>query len=184
MDILKLIIWIILSIPVILISRRSLLHPKSHGFYRFFGWECILWLIVNNIIHWFVEPFSVNQIISWLFLIYSIVLLIPGVMLMKKSGKPENTRGDSTLFTFEKTTELIETGIFECVRHPLYGSLLFLSWGVCLKNPELVLVILSVAASVFFYLTAVMEEKEDIEYFGDKYREYIKRSKMFIPYIF
>lgn len=181
---LKLIIWAVLSVPVFLISRRSLLHPESHGFYRFFGWECLIWLIVNNILFWFDEPFSANQILSWIFLIYSLVLIIPGLILMRKLGKAEKSRGDKTLYSFEKTTELIQTGIFKYVRHPLYGSLLFLSWGVCLKNPELTLVVISFAASVFFYVTAVIEEKEDIEYFGDKYKDYIKRSKMFIPYIF
>jgi protein-S-isoprenylcysteine O-methyltransferase Ste14 len=138
---------------------------------------------VNNITYWFAEPFSVNQIFSWLFLVYSLILLIPGVILMKNSGNPQTSRNDSTLYKFEKTTELVETGIFRYVRHPLYGSLLFLGWGVCLKNPEFVIVILSLAATVFFYLTAVMEEKEDIEYFGEKYRAYAGRSKMFIPYI-
>lgn len=31
------VIFAILSLPVIYISRRSLLHPKSHGFPRFFA---------------------------------------------------------------------------------------------------------------------------------------------------
>jgi protein-S-isoprenylcysteine O-methyltransferase Ste14 len=180
----KFIIWIILSIPIIIVSRRSLFHPKSHGFYRFFGWECLLWLIINNYVYWFDAPFALNQIFSWLFLIYSLILLIPGLVLIKKSGKQRKARQDNTLYSFEKTTELIESGIFKYVRHPLYGSLLFLTWGVCLKNPELVLIVISLTASVLFYITSVVEEKENIEYFGDKYRDYIGRSKMYIPYFF
>ena len=177
------IVFGIFSLILLFVSRRTILHPKSHGFYRFFGWECLLWLIINNYMYWFVNPFDVNQIFSWLFLIYSLILLIPGLILMKKLGKPAESRHDNSLYRFEKTTELIETGIFRYVRHPLYGSLLFLTWGVCLKNPEFILVIISFAASVFFYITAVWEEKEDIAYFGDKYKDYIRRSKMFIPYI-
>ena len=178
------IIFCVLSVFLILISRRSLLHPYSHGFYRFLGWECLLWLIINNILFWFDEPLAISQIISWIFLMYSLVLLIPGITMMSKSGKAGESREDSTLYGFEKTTELVETGIFKYVRHPLYGSLLFLTWGVCLKNPELIVLIISILASIFFYTTAVIEEKEDIEYFGDKYKVYIKRSKMFIPLIF
>ena len=37
---------------------------------------------------------------------------------------------------------------------------------------------------VMLYITAIFDEKECIVYFGDKYKEYMKRSKMFIPYIF
>jgi hypothetical protein len=43
----------ILSLPVIIISWRTLFNIKSHGFYRFIGWECIIWLFVHNYTFWF-----------------------------------------------------------------------------------------------------------------------------------
>jgi len=182
------IIWIVLSIPVIIISRRSLLHFKSHGFFRFLAWECILLLIIVNIKYWFTDPFSIAQIFSWIFLFYSLFLLIPAVKLMKKMGKPKESssaiRTDSTLYAFEKTSELIQTGIFKYIRHPMYGSLLFLTWGVCLKNPENTIIIISILSTLFLYVTAGAEEKEDIKYFGEIYKEYAKRTKMFVPFIF
>jgi len=178
------IIWVILSIPIVFISRRSLLHVSSHGFYRFFAWECILWLIIVNIKFWFANPLGLAQIFSWIFLFYSLFLIIPAVMLIKKTGKRQKNRQDDTLYSFEKTSELIQTGIFKYIRHPMYSSLLFLTWGVCLKNPEPTLIIISILSSIFLYVTAIIEEREDIKYFGDKYKEYIKKSKMFVPYVF
>ena len=180
----ELIIWIILSIPLFIISRRSLLHVSSHGFYRFFAWECILWLIIINCRYWFTNPFSIAQIFSWIFLFYSLFLLVPAVQLMKKLGKPQENRSGDILYSFEKTSELVQSGIFKYIRHPMYGSLLFLTWGVCLKNPEIILIIISVLSSIFLYATAKTEEKEDIKFFGDKYKEYAGRTKMFVPYIF
>ncbi len=179
----EIVIWIILSIPLFIISRRSLLYVSSHGFYRFFAWECILWLIIINWRYWFTNPFSLAQIFSWIFLFYSLFLLVPAVQLMKKLGKPQENRSEDALYSFEKTSELVQSGIFKYIRHPMYGSLLFLTWGVCLKNPEINLIIISVLSSVFLLITAKTEEKEDIKYFGDKYKEYIKKTKMFIPYI-
>ncbi len=178
------IIFGVLSVILVFISRHSLLHISSHGFYRFFAWECILWLIIVNWRYWFTNPFSIAQIFSWIFLFYSLFLLVPAVQLMKKLGKPQENRSGETLYSFEKTSELVQSGIFKYVRHPMYGSLLFLTWGVCLKNPEIILIIISVLSSIFLYITAKTEEKEDIEYFGEKYKEYIKKSKMFLPYIF
>jgi len=105
-------------------------------------------------------------------------------MLMKKIGKPKETRQESTLYDFEKTSELVQTGIFKYIRHPMYGSLLFLTWGVCLKNPETTIIIISVLSSIFLYITAKTEEKEDIKFFGEEYIKYIKKSKMFVPYVF
>jgi protein-S-isoprenylcysteine O-methyltransferase Ste14 len=36
---------------------------------------------------------------------------------------------------------------------------------------------------IAIYITARMEEKEMIARFGKEYQEYMKESKMFIPYI-
>ncbi len=177
-------IFAILSLPVIYLSRRVIFNLKSHGFYRFLSWECILWLLSNNYTSWFVNAFSITQIISWILLIVSIYPLITGLILLKKSGKANNDRGSVELYKFEKTTELIETGIYKYIRHPLYSSLLFLTWGIYFKNTDLILCFVSVASSVFLYITAKMDEKECLVYFGDKYRQYMKRSKMFIPFLF
>lgn len=180
----RLLIFILLSIPVIAISWRTIFKPTSHGFYRFISWECIIWLIVNNIRYWFIDPFSWYQIIAWILLIYSLVLIIPGVLMMKKMGKPMKNRGDKSLYSFEQTSELIESGIFKYIRHPLYGSLLFLTWGIFFKNPELSLFIIGVVSTTALFITVKIEEEENITFFGDQYRQYMKKSKMFIPYLF
>ena len=36
---------------------------------------------------------------------------------------------------------------------------------------------------IVLYLTAIFDEKECMDYFGEKYKEYMKRSKMFIPFL-
>jgi protein-S-isoprenylcysteine O-methyltransferase Ste14 len=178
----KILAFLILSIPIIMLSRKSMFNVSNHGLYRFLAWECILWLIVSNIRYWFVDSFSLPQILSWIFLIVCAYLVIAGALLMKKLGKPDESR-DNSLHSFEKTTELIETGIFKYIRHPLYGSLLFLTWGVFLKHFNWFLLIIALLSTVFLFATALMEEKEDIAYFGDKYKEYMKRTKMFVPFV-
>jgi len=179
----RLIVFGILSLPVIYLSWRALFKINSHGFYRFFSWECILWLFVSNYNYWFVDALSIKQIFSWIFLFYSVYLIIAGVALMQKKGKQVNTRDDAALFQFEKTSELIDTGIFKYIRHPLYSSLLFLTWGIFLKNTTYFLLFVTISSTVFLYLTALFDEKECIQYFGNQYREYIKRTKRFIPFV-
>jgi protein-S-isoprenylcysteine O-methyltransferase Ste14 len=180
----KLIFFGILSIPVIAISWRTLFNIKSHGFYRFFSWECIIWLFVSNYKHWFTNPFSVVQVFSWVILFISIYLVIAGVILIKKIGKPENNRDEKSLYQFEKTTELVDKGIFKYIRHPLYSSLLFLTWGIFLKDITFSLLFVALLSTLFLYLTAIFDEKECKIFFGEKYIAYMKRSKMFVPYIF
>jgi protein-S-isoprenylcysteine O-methyltransferase Ste14 len=179
----NLLLFGILSLPLILISWRTIFNARSHGFYRFFSWECIIWLLVSNYKFWFKDPFSIQQIVSWIFLFWSSYVVIAGVLLLKKTGNPRKERNDRMLFEFEKTLELVDHGIFRYIRHPLYSSLLFLTWGILLKNVTFQLLIIAVFSTVFLYLTAIFDEKECIVYFGDKYSKYMKRSKMFVPHI-
>ena len=179
----SLILFCILSLPVVLISWRSLSDYQSHGFYRFFGWECIIWLLAFNYKFWYADPFGLNQVISWILLFGSLYYVIAGFVLLKKSGKAEIGEGRESLFRFEKTTELVKTGIFKFIRHPLYGSLIFLAWGIFLKNATGPLLFVTIASTVFLYLTALRDEKECLEYFGEPYSEYMKHTKMFIPFL-
>ena len=139
--------------------------------------------MVSNYSFWFENPLGINQIISWVFLFYSIYLVLAGTLLLKNAAKAEKTRNDEKLFSFEKTTELIETGIFKYIRHPLYSSLLFLTWGIYLKNTTGLLLLISLLSSGFLLMTARFEEKECVAYFGEKYRDYVKRTKRFIPFV-
>jgi protein-S-isoprenylcysteine O-methyltransferase Ste14 len=174
----KLVIGVLGSLVLAYISRASLLNPRSHGFYRFFAWEAILALALRNILVWFQNPFAWYQLISWL------LLVIEGFRLLKELGQQNEQRAGAPMLEFEKTTHLVTIGAYRYIRHPLYSSLLFLLWGIFFKQPSLPGLLLAVAGSVFLYLTARVEEGENNDYFGDEYRNYIQKSKMFIPFVF
>ncbi len=180
----RFIIFGILSIPVIIISWRTLFNLSSHGFYRFLSWECILWLFACNYPYWFVDPSSVKQVFSWIFLVISAFVVLAGVVLMKRKGRPGRVGKQKSLYRFEETSLLVDTGIFKYIRHPLYSSLLFLTWGIFLKHITLMLLIISILSSVFLLITALIDEKECINYFGEEYRLYMRRTTRFIPYLF
>ena len=184
MNKIKLVIFLLSSIGIIILSWESLKNVKSHGFYRFFAFELILFLILFNFDYWFTNPFSVLQIISWTLLIFSIVIVINGFYLLEKVGIPKGKIQNSPNLGFENTTNLVTSGIYRFIRHPLYGSLLFLSWGTLLKNLTEIGALLVIVISVLLTLTAEVEEKENALSFGDEYLDYLKRTKMFVPFIF
>jgi protein-S-isoprenylcysteine O-methyltransferase Ste14 len=177
------IVFAALSLIVIYLSRHVVLHPNTHGFYRFLSWECIAWLFTRNYHDWFDEPFAWYQVIAWIILAFSIYYIFVAVSLFRKLGKAQKEREDKRLYTFEKTTELIESGLYKYIRHPMYGSLLLLSWGIFLKNINIEGFIVAAFSSLFLFITAKMDEKENIAYFGEKYINYMQRSKMFIPFV-
>ncbi len=170
---------------IVWVSRRSLRNPRSHGFFRFFAWETILILFILNVNYWFVDPFSPTQIISWTLLTLSLVLIVMGVLGFRRQGKPNPSRSDDpALIGIEKTTQLVTTGLYRYIRHPFYSSLLFLGWGIFFKHPGWVAGALAAAATCFLVFTAKREESENLAYFGEDYRRYMKSTKMFIPLLF
>ena len=182
----KLIAFIIISGLLAYISRASLCQPGAHGFYRFFAWECILLLFLLNVNSWFQNPFTWYQLISWTLLFVSFVPLIFGVLSLRKRGQPSTKRpGNSSLLAFEKTTRLVTTGIYASIRHPLYCSLLLLTWGIFFKAPaNLTGVLITLVATVFLFATAVADEQECIQFFGNEYQAYMQKTKRFIPFLF
>jgi len=183
--VLKAVLFVVGSAGVVYISRASLRSPRSHGFYRFFAWEAILALFLRNVESWFWNPFSLQQIISWIFLIVSAFLVLHAVHLLRNLGKPNAQRtDDETTIGFEKTTTLVGVGAYKYIRHPMYSSLLFLTWGVLFKDLSWASGMFALAATVFLVATAKAEEAENIRFFGTSYQTYIQQTKMFIPFLF
>jgi protein-S-isoprenylcysteine O-methyltransferase Ste14 len=168
-------IFIILSVLLFIWSWKPLQNLRVHGFYRFFAFELILALIIVNADIWFTNPFSIAQIISWILLLGSIIFAIYGFYLLHKIGRP--AKG------IEDTRILVKTGIYKYIRHPLYSSLILIAWGAFLKDISLLPVILVIAATIFVTATTIVEERENLLRFGDKYVSYMKTTKRFIPFI-
>lgn len=178
------IIFCVVSAFFVYLSKNCLLAPRSHGFYRFFAFESILVLILLNARKWFSDPFAIHQVVSWLLLIISTVLVVHGLYLLRVVGRPKNEREDRELIGIEKTTSLVTIGAYRYIRHPIYASGFYGAYGVFFKYPSWPGIVLASAAAVFFVLTAKVEEKECIRFFGADYQAYMKQTKMFIPFLF
>lgn len=179
-----LILFVVASAGIAYLSRHSLHAPHSHGFYRFFAWESILALLLLNWPRWFQDPLALRQIMSWLLLTASAVLVLHGAYLLRRVGRPSEQRNaDRTLIGIEKTTTLVTVGAFKYIRHPVYTSLLCLAWGVFLKSPSRPGGVLAFAATICLVVTARIEEVECIRFFGAAYAAYMKHTKMFIPFL-
>ena len=154
----------------------SIKYKRYHGIARFFAFESVFILVFLNYKVWFIDPFSPFQLASWIMLTLSVFVVIDGYLLLKRRGKPDSN--------FENTSLLVESGIYGYIRHPLYLSIFLFGTGAMLKDPKPVQLVLGVVNLIAVYITARIEEKEMILKFGDDYRHYMTRTKMFIPLIF
>ena len=172
-----------ISAFLVFVSRKSLGRPRSHGFFRFFAWESIVLLILLDLPGWVDRPWSPRQLVSWALITVSAALALHGAHLLRHMGAPGTDRPDEELFASERTSRLVTEGAFKYIRHPLYSSLLFLTWGVFLKHPGTPELLLALGASLFLFLTAKNDEAECLEYFGEAYRAYMRRTRRFLPFL-
>lgn len=175
----RLFILIVGSVVLIFFSWwASIKGKRYHGVFRFFAFECILILVLQNSAIWFLDPFSPRQLISWFLLLSSITLVIHGFSLLHRFGAP------SDKINAETTTNLVQHGAYAYIRHPLYSSLLLFSFGAFLKRVNGITTALILLAIIMLYLTAKVEEREVLKKFGDEYIRYMAKTRMFIPFIF
>jgi len=168
----KFVIFIFVSI-LLFIFTQSRTH--SHRYYRFFAFESLLVIVLLNTDTWFRDPFSLIQIISWIFLAGSLFLAIHGFWLLRIAGSP---KGD-----IEDTTELVTSGAYGYIRHPLYCSLILGGVGAFLKKPSYPGFLFLIILMIFLYTTARVEEIDNLKRFGSAYRSYMERTRMFIPFL-
>ena len=181
---LDIMVFFIGALLIAALSHRSLSDPRSHGFMRFLAFEALWALIVMNARPWFRDPLSPHQIVSWLLLAGSAALAASAFLKLGSSGTARPVPSGSPLFRFENTSQMVTTGVYSKIRHPMYGSLALLGWGAALKGVSFWSLAIAVLASVLVFLTARNEELENLERFGDPYDDYINRTRMFIPGIF
>jgi len=175
-DPLRILLFLALSLIAVIASLHAWRTRQIHGFFRFLAFETLALLIVWNAGRWFQKPFSTRQIISWSIFALSAALAIHGLYLLRSIGGARRR-------IMEETQVVVEVGAYRHIRHPLYASLTFFSWGVFLKGMDLPGFGLAVLATVFWVATARCEERFNIEQFGQPYVEYMKRTKMFVPYL-
>lgn len=147
----------------------------AHRFNRYFAFVTAIGLVLLNADVWFRDPLAPRQLVSWVLLAGSIVFAEEGFRLLRGMGAP--TGG------FEDTTHLVTTGLYRFVRHPMYGSFLLGAAGAFLKRPSLVGLALLLLVAAFIVATARVEERGNVEKFGEAYRAYQKETKLFIPFL-
>jgi len=173
------------SLGLLPLSWRSLLHVRAHGFPRFFAFELLLALILCNAPMWFRDPFSVRQWAAWILGTVSIALAVEGFRLLHQMGKPQRAAATGTNLSFENTTQVVTTGAYRWIRHPLYASLLTLALSAYLKNPlNLWTILMTLGVSSCLLATAMAEERENVQRFGTTYANYMSSTKRFIPFVF
>ncbi len=92
-------------------------------------------------------------------------------------------RNWSSSVTYRVDHELVTTGPYGAVRHPIYSGFLLTVLGSALVNGHLVGVVVLALCVVVFALKMSQEEGLMMKHFPEAYAEYRKRVKALIPHV-
>jgi len=87
-------------------------------------------------------------------------------------------------YQIKKNHELIDYGIYSYIRHPIYTGLTLAYTGGELILCSYLFIPMFLTLIIMGYIQAKQEEALLKSHFGKKYVDYMKKTKMFYPFIF
>lgn len=84
----------------------------------------------------------------------------------------------------EKKPELVFSGMYQYVRHPLYFATTVLIMGLFLLVPTQKMLLVLLISYGYILIGYRLEERKLVEVFGEKYLDYQKRVKAIIPRLY
>lgn len=134
--------------------------------------------------------FLQNLRLQMTFAFVGLFLLVAGGYLrvkarleLKKKAGFRSCADTSRLQTMEGH-RLVKDGLYKYVRHPLYLGETIRNFGFVIIFSSIYGILLVAVATIFLAFRIRMEERMLIQVFDDEYREYQKKTKRIIPYVY
>lgn len=142
-------------------------------------WFVLLVLFAQLILH--ISILSINDSFYISSLGFLFVLLGLGLCIVSRKELAGNW-ANSWEYQIKEKQNLVTTGVYGFIRHPIYAGLGIAFIGAELEAKSwLVVIFLS-----YFFVAYRQAKKEEVlleKHFGNSYRTYMKHTKMFLPYL-
>jgi protein-S-isoprenylcysteine O-methyltransferase Ste14 len=113
---------------------------------------------------------QILQVVGGILYLAAILFVILSLAALRRRGQSEGF--------VERTTILINQGIFGVIRHPLYLGVALWSVALMLQLQSIPGTVLGVVAFLCAWMASKKEDAFNIRKFGDAYREYMNKVPM------
>ncbi len=130
----------------------------------------------------FAIEFAKGQENSWL-TIFGILLCLFSLPFIIWTFK---SLGNNITETVEmrQSNQLIKTGMYKYIRHPIYTTTFFFNFGLALISLNWLIGLIAISLFAIMILRTTTEEKILIEKYGDDYLKYMKITGRHFPILF
>jgi protein-S-isoprenylcysteine O-methyltransferase Ste14 len=139
-------------------------------------------IVFYLLIRFKIGHFEIGEPLSFIAKVTGLLLMISGtyINIKGRSYLGKNWANQVTIYTDQK---LIISGPYKYIRHPLYGSIMYMFYGACLIYSNYAAFLCTTFIFIpFMYYRARQEEKLLMERFSD-YDKYKTTTGMFFPKI-
>ena len=110
--------------------------------------------------------------LGWLIIFISGIFGLLPIITFRSRGKVEGQ-------SYIHTTVLVDSGVYSIVRHPQYLAGLLINIGAALITFHWSVIILGILSVGMYYWSALVEEEQNREKFGESYQIYQRRVPRF-----
>ncbi len=132
--------------------------------------------IISSILSYFhiIPIYKINKL-NMVFLIFGAILIISGIAFWISAVLM------SKITTEIENNNLVTTGIYAYVRHPIYAAFFYIATGLILASQNILLFLLPIIFWVFLTVAMIKtEEKWLVDKYGEDYIDYSKKVNRFI----
>ena len=176
-------LWILFSaiaINFIIYGHTKLLIKKKKKSIVETGSMLLFFFFFYILIRFDIGLVIINQNLNLLLIIIGLFMVIVGC-IFNVIGRLDLGHNWGNQVIIYNNHELVESGLYKIVRHPLYSSIIMMFYGASLVHSNIYTILLTSFIFIpFMYYRAKQEEKELSKVFKD-YKFYQNRVGMFFP---
>lgn len=150
---------------------------------RYFMYFAVVLFLIQLVTPLF--PISKIIFLDLIFKVFGLGLIITGFVISLSALKElgDNWTGMDE-YRIKKGQQLVTTGIYRYIRHPIYSAVLIEVLGYELLTNSLLILPVTIGAFIIFNNHIKLEEELLASYFQEKFLEYKKTSFKLIPKIY
>jgi protein-S-isoprenylcysteine O-methyltransferase Ste14 len=159
-----------------ILERQSVLSALAHRIPIALGW----WLLVYRRL-----PSPMNRLVvphTALTLLTGTVICVLGLLVTVWARRTLAGNWSSDV-TFKQGHELVRTGPYRFVRHPIYTGLLMMWLGTAIEVGALRCWLAGVLVGLGFWIKLSQEERLLLRHFPEAYPQYRKQVKALVPWL-